>query len=352
MYGEGDSRRRLELDGVSTKVDYPPLSLYELIPVGRWGRAHVSVAIKATTAIAEAALVALLWWTSRGHAASRGAMAGVALWLNPASLMIGSVLGYLDPLFALPAVGAVIAAASMRSALAGALVAAACLTKPLAIFTIPAVIVGLGQGSDLIAMRRRVLTALAAASAVTAIVLVPIAVDGGLRGFALAMGSLLRDPFLSANGVSIWAPVDAIGVRVPLDAARAAGAVLTIVTIAWSAAAVRSARDRWLLAALAAFAVHAYTTLAVAVHENHLYLAVPLLALASAGRPRFTGPFAAVSAIVAVNLYLAYGFGVDVGFGPPGRIAGVDPLVWLAPINAGAFVWFARVLRDEAAVTA
>ena len=38
--------------------------------------------------------------------------------------------------------------------------------------------------------------------------------------------------------------------------------------------------------ACAAFIVHAYFVLGVQVHENHLYLAVPLLAGAAACRPR------------------------------------------------------------------
>jgi hypothetical protein len=112
---------------------------------------------------------------------------------------------------------------------------------------------------------------------------------------------------------------------------------------------VKGARDLWLLAAFGAFSIHAYATLAVSVHENHLFAAVPLLALASAGRPRFTGVFVAVSAIVTLNLYLAYGFGVGVGFGMRPTVGGIDIRTCLALLNLAALAWHAAVLRSESA---
>ena len=38
--------------------------------------------------------------------------------------------------------------------------------------------------------------------------------------------------------------------------------------------------------AAGAFAIHAYTLLSVQVHENHFYLALPLIAVAGAVLPR------------------------------------------------------------------
>jgi hypothetical protein len=55
------------------------------------------------------------------------------------------------------------------------------------------------------------------------------------------------------------------------------------------------------VAAVGAFCVHAYATLSAQVHENHLFAAVPLLVLASAGREAFRPICAGVSAVVALS---------------------------------------------------
>jgi hypothetical protein len=131
---------------------------------------------------------------------------------------------------------------------------------------------------------------------------------------AWSVGSLLRDPFLSASGASVWAMAGNVAAGRALDALRIAGARRRA-AIAWAALHVRRARDLWLLSAFGAFSVHAYATLAVSVHENHLFAAVPLLALASAGRARFIGVFVAASAIVTLNLHSPMDSGVGVRYG-------------------------------------
>lgn len=55
--------------------------------------------------------------------------------------------------------------------------------------------------------------------------------------------------------------------------------------------------------------MHAYATLSAQVHENHLFGVVPLLVLAAAGRRAFWPICVTVSAVVALNLNLFYGFG-------------------------------------------
>jgi hypothetical protein len=102
-------------------------------------------------------------------------------------------------------------------------------------------------------------------------------------------------------------------------------------------------------AALGAFTTHAYAVLSAQVHENHLYAAVPLLALASGGRAAFRPVLIAVSAIFALNLDLFYGIGEDVGYALPRGITIVDATVVLAVVNCAALVWHARVLQREAA---
>ena len=101
-------------------------------------------------------------------------------------------------------------------------------------------------------------------------------------------------------------------------------------------------------AALGAFLVHAYATLAAQVHENHLYAAVPLLCVAAAGRREFRPVLLAVSAILALNLNLFYGISEDVGYALPRGLTIIDITVVLAVVNCLALAWHGAVLRRAA----
>ena len=128
---------------------------------------------------------------------------------------------------------------------------------------------------------------------------------------------------------------------------RPIGSVLVAIAILWALWTARRTKDLWLMAAVGAFTTHAYATLSAQVHENHLYAALPLLTLASAGRPAFRPVLLVVSAIFALNLNLFYGFGEDVGYALPRGITVIDATVVLAIVNCAALVWFARVLKRE-----
>jgi len=125
------------------------------------------------------------------------------------------------------------------------------------------------------------------------------------------------------------------------------GVVLTIAAIAWALWIARKRDDVWLLAGVGAFTIHAYATLSAQVHENHLFGAVPLLVLAAAGRSAFRPILVSVSAIVALNLNLFYGFGEGVGYGFPRSLTVIDATVLLSVINCAALCWHAAVLRRE-----
>lgn len=120
---------------------------------------------------------------------------------------------------------------------------------------------------------------------------------------------------------------------------------LVLAAWAWGLWKARGVTDPFLLAGLAAFLVHAYFVLAVQVHENHLFLAVPLLALAAAGRQAFRPILLLVSVVVALNLNLFYGISEGVGYGLPRSITIVDASVVLALANVAALVWHGRVLK-------
>jgi hypothetical protein len=90
--------------------------------------------------------------------------------------------------------------------------------------------------------------------------------------------------------------------------------------------------------------------LSAQVHENHLWGAVPLLVLAAAGRPAFRSILFLVSAIVALNLNLFYGFGA--GYALPRTLTVIDATVVLAAINCAALWRHALVLKRQCSTAA
>ena len=90
----------------------------------------------------DAALTTLIYRTLRRRAGQRAAQVGAVMyWINPAVLYTTS-LGYLDALVALPAAAAGLPTGGY-AAVAGALVAAAAMTKPQGIFIVPVVALAL-----------------------------------------------------------------------------------------------------------------------------------------------------------------------------------------------------------------
>jgi hypothetical protein len=389
LYGVGGSppiRRVLTYLNAETTVDYPPLAVYELGWAGRvyrWlnhGRfpntTPLFMAIKAPAAICDAGLAGLLFVVVRrriGEAAARWAT--LAYWLNPGVILNGAVLGYLDPQYALPVTGSLIAAAEGWFATAGALGAVSILTKPQAIVALPALVLVL-PGLDKIRAATTALLAMAAGAVVAAAVIVaPVVAAGGWPNMLQALGRLGSHDMLSGNACNLWWIVGYL-VRVQYTIAdyglwgaivrptqilqisrfmevgypnpRPIGLVLVAIAVLWALWTARRAKDLWRIAAVGAFTTHAYATLSAQVHENHLYAALPLLALASGGRPAFRPVLIAVSAIFALNLNLFYGFGEDVGYALPRSITIIDATVVLAVVNCLALVWHARVLKREA----
>jgi len=86
------------------------------------------------------------------------------------------------------------------------------------------------------------------------------------------------------------------------------------------------------------------------VHEHHMMLAVPLLALAAALRRSLRPVFYVVSAIVALNMNLFYGIGMGIGYSIPRLLLGLDLTVILSVANIAALIWHARIVSREAGV--
>ena len=91
----------------------------------------------------------------------------------------------------------------------------------------------------------------------------------------------------------------------------------------------------------------AYFTLSVQVHENHFFLAVPLLIVAAALRREFAPILAGLSVTFALNLFLLFGFGLSA---PPVWLIkgmGIDSTVCVAAINCALLGWFAAILARK-----
>jgi len=395
LYGVGGTppeRRVVTLHDAATTVDYPPLALAELGAVGRvyrWlhrgaypdGTALI-VAVKVPVLLADAAMLMLLAFGLRPLIGASGAKsAALFYWLNPAVLLDGAVLGYLDPLFILPAAASLIAVAWDWPFAAGLLAGAACLTKPQAVILLPAVALTVWNGTThhLSTSRNRGgWPALAKALSGTAIALAagltPILMAGAVPNFAQAMGRLGQHDMLSGNACNLWwivgyllrayysmhdmgawaaftAPTKILAISRVIELGypnpRVVGLILFGSAAAWSLWTARRVGGLWIASALAAFLMHAYATLSAQVHENHLFAAVPLVGIAAAGRPRLTPIFVVLSAIFVLDLNLFYGISEDLGYALPRTVTIVDATVLVAIANCAALAWHAAVFSRE-----
>jgi hypothetical protein len=384
MYGIGGDppvRAMLRYGTQYTTVDYPPVALYEMGLVGIVYRGlfppypndwRLLVAVKLPGFFAGALLAWLLHGAvlraSERRAVAVGAM--LAVWLNPAILLNGEILGYLDPLMMLPALLALFLAHQDRPALAGCALAVAALTKPQGVLMAPAVLLAVGRLGGRPALGRAV-----GAGAVTGVLLfLPFILVGALPNALNAFWSFARRDLLSAQAANVWwianwlervrnlipehgvpaayfVPVKGVmalstflesGWPNPRPAATAA----VLATIGWATWRLRQTRDLGHHAALAALTVHAYFTLGVAVHENHILLAVPLLAVAAALQPRFRGAFVLVTIVAALGMNMFYGLGRGIGWAVPRGITGIDLSVVTSFVSIVAFVWLVRLVAQ------
>jgi hypothetical protein len=403
LYGVGGTppeRRELEYAGATATVDYPPLAVWELGLAGQaywtWSDRRfpnatpLNAFVKLPSVAAEIGVTLLLFALVRarlGVAAAR--LTAAAYWINPAALFDASILGYLDAQYVLPAIAALAAAVAGWPLAAGALIAAAILTKAQGLFIAPAVAAAIWTTGAPENRTTRLLAAIAGGLAVTVAVVAPVAAAGGWPNMLQALGRLATHDMLSANAANLWwvvgyllrvrysvhdmglwaaitAPAKILGIQRVIEIGypdpRTIGMGLTTAAIGWALwTAYRSAGrtphpalrtphlepDLWLLAGLAGFLVHAYATLSAQVHENHLFAAVPLLVLAAAGRRGFRPIAAGVSMVVALNLNLFYGFGDGIGYALPRAITIVDLTLIVALFNCFLLSWHAVVLSRQ-----
>ncbi|MES1255095.1 MAG: hypothetical protein ABUS56_05775, partial [Acidobacteriota bacterium] len=299
----------------------------------------------------------------------------VACWLNPAMLMGGPVLGYRDTLFVLPLAGALLCAAGGTAVAAGALFAAAVLTKPQAAVVLPALALAVWNSGAPAARFARLARAAAGGLVGSAAVLAPVVAAGAWWNMLNALESITRHDMLSGNAPNLWwvvgylmrawystadmgawaaytTPTKILAISRVVELGypnpRVVGAALAGATMLWGTWAARRARGPALACAAGAFMVHAYATLSAQVHENHLFAAVPLLVVAAAVHRRLRPLLWTLSAVFAVNLNAFYGISEYMdGWAIPRTVTVVDLTVWLSLVNCAALAWHAALLQRE-----
>jgi hypothetical protein len=386
MYGNGGTpptRGVVTWEEVSTTVDYPPFFLYEYAIVGRvYGALFpgypdsraLLVTVKLPGLLANLGLTALIFFAVRR--ASRREIparwAALAYWLNPASLVGGEMLGYLDALCFLPAIAALVLAYFGRPWWGGLLMAIAIATKPEGMLIGPAFAMALWQAGGVADVARAGTTF----SLALALIVLPFYGRDAVPNMVLAFGSFAeRRDTMSAYAANVgwiinwglrgWLGLPEFGFpkaflqQVPRPLAisrfmelgypdpRPTARVVVIASTAWAMWVARRSRDLAMAAALGAFTIHVFFVLSPGLQEHHQSFEVPLLVLAAALRPGFRLLFVAVSGIVALNINYLYGASLGMGWSVPRMITGVDISVVLAFVNVGVLVWFAIRLGKE-----
>ena len=219
LYGAGGSPpewRTLTYLGAEGQATYPPLALHELGLAGRVYRRIMGgefpntpplmIAVKAPGLLADVGTALLIYFATRRWGSDRAARwSCCAYWLNPGIVLDGAALGYLDPQFMLPILGSLVAAASGRAAVSGALAAAAVFTKPQPAVLGPVIALALWHSSSDFGRRATGFgVALGAGLAVTAALVGPVFAAGGGPNFLQAMGRLEAHDMLSGNACNLW----------------------------------------------------------------------------------------------------------------------------------------------------
>jgi Gpi18-like mannosyltransferase len=352
----------------TTKVDYPPLFLYALWPVGKL---YLAVGLRDAggdladsrrwTALIKLPHVVfdllLAWMLAHlvGHRNMWGAVragpgwgrlaALLYLW-NPAVLWGSGFWGQPDGGHSLLALAAFAALGGDRFLVAGALMAAAGLMKPLAAPLVPTLIVVAAVRGGV----RGVVQAAAAGLATACVVLLPFIVRGdGATVARRLVVDLNAMPFSSLNAHNLWWLV---GGWQPADVPRLAGFTFQTVGLclflvaggfllwrarSWLAAGGDATTRAAGVMVLGAAAATSFFFLTTHMHENHMFMALAFL-LAVAGRTPALGRLAlAASVAVFANMVLHHP-----PVGRPGGIFGWPSPVF-DPLFHRPFTWLQMV---------
>lgn len=354
------------------RPDYPPLSVTLLVGAAAVmdelaGEVNpesrtLTVLVKLMILAAHLASSGLVLWLVRRRTGDdvKASWWALAYFINPALVMNGSVLGYLDSLCMLMGLLAMVHASMRRFGAAGVLAVIAAMIKPQGIFfLLPVAVAAWGSPG----MLRMTMTAAVTA----AVVLLPFVLTSGPANFMTAMSRNALDATLSGNALNLWWLATAtassvvhgwevLDIRLSWLPASIVESVTGVKPRFWMALAVISvaAWVGWLLrglsrlsvlAAYLAFVAHVYFVFAISVHENHqVYVVAPLMLVAYA-EPAYRRFTLGLSLLVASNMLLFYGFGRD--FPELPRSGPFLPVtVALSMVNIALLAVHARLFRN------
>jgi Gpi18-like mannosyltransferase len=285
--------------------------------------------------------------------------------LNPAVAYDVAHLGQTDPVhaaFALLSIGALVYGNAL---VAGAMIALAALTKPQAWILLPIVGLGLAFWYG----RRGMLLGALGGSAVAAIVLSPWIVTGRLHHVERFLEALdnksVYAQALSAQAHNLWWIPTLLEWRFINDwesligpiSYRMAGMALVLALVVLVAQRLPGLRPRDRLFSFVGMLTVGWFVVTVRAHENHLFMALPFLAVAWALDRRFGMLFGLVSASLLLNLALHdpllvgnWAAGPDPGQPLPAMIVGGQVVNVVMNLSALAFalvVTLGLVARGE-----
>jgi len=327
-------------------MDYPPVYAYVLAPLGsayaslaseadiRRGRVHPALwraLAKLPPLLFDLLTATLLFFAVRASTGAASAwptaVAGAYL-TNPGVVFDTGLWGHPDSVLGFLVLAAFLALDRLGAAPAFALLTLACLMKPLGapLFPLLALAVALRHlpaapgarawRAAALAAARDLAGAGLAAAGVAALVFLPFGLAGTLDEVAARVASDLGAmPYTSVNAHNVWfllgpwrdAEAPVLG---PLTPSALGLMAFGAVYLAVARAALRAAREsgggvpRDALLAQASLVAAAFFMLATHMHENHLFLALPLLApLLPRGRA-WQLAYVALSVGVLLNLAL------------------------------------------------
>jgi hypothetical protein len=281
--------------------NYPPM-LYLLWPLGlALDGGVLSFAIRTLSIPFDLALGALLFFVGRAFAQRErdGLLAAGFYVLNPAVVLCGPMWGQVDGMGALPMVGALVAVARGRIALAGALAVLAGLVKPqygVAAFVLAGLALFWLRSPD--GLRRVAILGLAGLVAFVA-VLGPLGM--GPLGYLDLMGETFgRYKVHSGFAFNPWGML--FGFNNDDGNWFLVGTALELLAIGGSLWLLRRRRDLVGLLAVGSLIALTLYFVPTRAHERYLYGAIALLAPLAVAEPRLRRPFYALSATFFLTL--------------------------------------------------
>lgn len=343
-------------------VTYPPGTAWYLGAAGWFSRqafgsigtTALGVLVKIPVLFAEALIAMALWYLVRrrmDESASRRAVLGI--WLNPALILSGAVLGYQDMVAASLMMASLVAAIENRVVLALILGVTTVLTKQLGLFYLPVLFTIVIMQAP---TRRVILGSLGAAVAAV-LILAPWLVHHETLGLSEYLVRASNHRYCSSNAMNIWwlwtyrmqdPTVGWNEISTHLICPNRnwwAGVLALIVFTTWNLSRMtrEPSAGRALLAA--GLQSYVYATVAIGVHENHILWAIPALAAVQIADVRLSIMYWAVSGVAFANLAVLYGLG-------PFRMArdaiGIDSVVLgaVASLMVAAYVLRTVLAKD------